>query len=201
MSGLSCYRNYPQDPEQGTNSPSLHKARTKTLLLSHPEHPGWSCHSWRGLNPGSNAQLLLCTIHHSPARAPGPGTHPEVDSHRGDEAAGEEGAVLEAHQQAGLTDPRVSHQHHLQGHTEGGVSAPGLGRQPQCRHYPTPSQQMLEIQEKHPRTQGRVGEIHNGIIPQPAPCLQTGDTFPCERHFTAPSWGHKAPANQEVLSG
>lgn len=42
-------------------------------------------------------------------------THPEIDAHGGDEAAGQKGGVLETDQQAGLPHTRVPDQHHLCG--------------------------------------------------------------------------------------
>lgn len=42
-------------------------------------------------------------------------THPEIDAHGGDEAAGQKGGILETDQQAGLPHARVPNQHHLCG--------------------------------------------------------------------------------------
>lgn len=42
-------------------------------------------------------------------------THPEIDAHGGDEAAGQEGGVFETDQQAGLPHAGVPDQHHLRG--------------------------------------------------------------------------------------
>ena len=42
-------------------------------------------------------------------------THPEIDAHGGDKAAGQKGGVLETDQQAGLPHARVPDQHHLCG--------------------------------------------------------------------------------------
>lgn len=42
-------------------------------------------------------------------------THPEIDAHGGDEAAGQKGRVFEPDQQAGLPHARVPDQHHLHG--------------------------------------------------------------------------------------
>lgn len=47
-------------------------------------------------------------------------THPEVDAHGGDEAAGQEGSIFETHQQAALPDAGVSNQHHLNATQSGG---------------------------------------------------------------------------------
>lgn len=46
-------------------------------------------------------------------------THPEIDAHGGDEAAGQKGSVFETDQQAGLPHARVPHQHHLWGREDG----------------------------------------------------------------------------------
>lgn len=39
-----------------------------------------------------------------------------------------------------------------------------------------------------------------GLFPTLHPVSKLETPSP-DRHFTAPSWGHKAPENQEVLSG
>lgn len=136
-----------------------------------------------------------------------PGTYPEVDSHRGNEAAGEEGAVLEAHQQAGLADPRVTHQHHLQGEREGareGCQAPGSGKAAPLQPLPcsitgvgsrclrgksTSKSKVLRLRGGWGRgwerpTVGLFPTLHHVTkleIPSP------------DRHLTGPSWGHKHP--------
>lgn len=58
--------------------------------------------SWSELQPPSIRRLLEPT-------------HPEIDAHGGDEAAGQKGRVLETDQQAGLPHARVPDQHHLAG--------------------------------------------------------------------------------------
>lgn len=40
-------------------------------------------------------------------------THPKVDAHSGDEAAGQESSVFESDQKTGFPHTRISNQHHL----------------------------------------------------------------------------------------
>lgn len=48
-------------------------------------------------------------------------THPEIDAHGGDEAAGQKGCIFKTDQQAGLPHARVPDQHHLRAGDGGGA--------------------------------------------------------------------------------
>lgn len=69
--------------------------------------------SWSELQPPFLHQLI-CPLSIRRLLEPEQ-THPEIDAHGGDEAAGQKGRVFETDQQAGLPHARVPDQHHLHG--------------------------------------------------------------------------------------
>lgn len=110
----------------------------------HPEVP-WLALTWvRMTRFKSLEQCFVSPLQKPPftcqtpwaeTEEPPPGTYPEVNPNCGNEAAGEESAVFEPHQQAGFADPRVAHQHHLRGRGAG-VRTLGFGKEAPSQPLP-----------------------------------------------------------------